>query len=200
MTTPTYPDITVYGALWCPDCRRSKQFLAEHRIPYRWIDIEQEPDAQETVRRLNDGRQIIPTIVFHDGGPVLAEPSNAELAARLGIIPQASRSYYDLIIIGAGPAGLTAAIAGSVLLIGGAHLDYLAPHWPAILAQHGVPAGLHAALAVMAVAAGIYGVGRATGLADLGSRVDLAERSVRRGEGDRDLADALRRDAEGDWE
>ena len=97
-------------------------------------------------------------------------------------------------------AGLTAAIAGSVLLIGGAHLDYLAPHWPAILAQHGVPAGLHAALAVMAVAAGIYGVGRATGLADLGSRVDLAERSVRRGEGDRDLADALRRDAEGDWE
>ncbi|MCY3690477.1 MAG: FAD-dependent oxidoreductase [Chloroflexota bacterium] len=110
MTTPTYPDITVYGALWCPDCRRSKQFLAEHRIPYRWIDIEQEPDAQETVRRLNDGRQIIPTIVFHDGGPVLAEPSNAELAARLGIIPQASRSYYDLIIIGAGPAGLTAAI------------------------------------------------------------------------------------------
>ncbi len=104
------PNITVYGALWCPDCRRSKQFLAEHRIPYRWIDIEQEPDAQEIVRQLNDGRQIIPTIVFDDGGPVLAEPSNSELAARLGINPQASRSHYDLIIIGAGPAGLTAAI------------------------------------------------------------------------------------------
>jgi len=97
-------------------------------------------------------------------------------------------------------AGLTAAIAGSVLLLGGAHLEYLAPHWPLILARHGVPVGLHAALAVITVAAGIYGVGRATGLADLGSRVDLAERSVRRGEGDRDLADALRRDAEGDWE
>ena len=97
-------------------------------------------------------------------------------------------------------AGLTAAIAGSVLLLGGAHLDYLAPLWPLILARHGVAAGLHAAFAVMTVAAGIYGVGRATGLADLGSRVDLAERSVRRGEGDRDLADALRRDAEGDWE
>ena len=110
MTTPAYPSLTVYGALWCPDCRRSKQFLAEHRIPYRWIDIEQEPDAQETVRRLNDGRQIIPTIVFDDGGPILAEPSNAELAARLGINPQASRTHYDLIIVGAGPAGLTAAI------------------------------------------------------------------------------------------
>ena len=102
--------LTVYGALWCPDCRRSKQFLAEHRIPYRWVDIEQEPEAQETVRRLNDGRQIIPTIVFDDGGPILVEPSNAELAARLGINPQASRSYYDLIIVGGGPAGLTAAI------------------------------------------------------------------------------------------
>ena len=103
-------DITVYGALWCPDCRRSKQFLAEHRIPYRWVDIEQEPAAQDTVRRLNRGRQIIPTIVFGDGGPILAEPSNAELAARLDINPRASRSHYDLIIIGAGPAGLTAAI------------------------------------------------------------------------------------------
>ena len=108
MTQP--PSITVYGALWCPDCRRSKQFLAGHRIPYRWIDIEQQPDAQETVRQLNNGRQIIPTIVFDDGGSILAEPGNAELAARLGINPRASRSHYDLIIVGAGPAGLTAAI------------------------------------------------------------------------------------------
>ncbi|MDE0072576.1 MAG: hypothetical protein OXU32_01150 [Gammaproteobacteria bacterium] len=97
-------------------------------------------------------------------------------------------------------AGLTAALAGSAFLLGGSRLDYLAPLWPLILARHGVAAGLHAAFAVMIVAAGIYGVGRATGLADLGSRVDLAERSVRRGDGDRDLADALRRDAEGDWE
>ena len=97
-------------------------------------------------------------------------------------------------------AGLTAALAGSAFLLGGSRLDYLAPLWPLILARHGFAAGLHAAFAVMTVAAGIYGVGRATGLADLGSRVDLAERSVRRGEGDRDLADALRRDAEGDWE
>ena len=97
-------------------------------------------------------------------------------------------------------AGLTAAIAGSAFLIGGSRLDYLAPHWHAILARHGVPVGLHAALAVIVVAAAIYGVARATGLADLGRRVDLAERSVRRGEGDEDLADALKRDAEGDWE
>ena len=97
-------------------------------------------------------------------------------------------------------AGLAAAIAGSAFLIGGSRLEYLAPYWPAIFARHGVPVALHAAFAFATVAAGIYGVARATGLADLGSRVDLAERSVRRGEGDRDLADALKRDAEGDWE
>ncbi|WP_420449778.1 hypothetical protein [Candidatus Palauibacter sp.] len=97
-------------------------------------------------------------------------------------------------------AGLTAALAGSVLLLGGARLEYLSPHWPLILARHGGPVGLHAASALLTVAAAIYAIGRASGLADLGRRVDLAERSVRRGEGDHDLADALRRDAEGDWE
>ncbi len=61
-------------------------------------------------------------------------------------------------------------------------------------------AGPHAALALAALAAAIYAVARTTGLADLGRRVDLAERSVRRGEGDPDLNDALSRDAEGDWE
>ena len=56
------------------------------------------------------------------------------------------------------------------------------------------------ALALAAVLAALYGVARAAGLADLGRRVDLVERSVRRGEGDPELADALRRDAEGDWD
>jgi len=96
-------------------------------------------------------------------------------------------------------AGLTAALAGSALLLGGSRLDYLAPHWPAILAEHGVALALHIALVLTAVAAAIYVLARATGLADLGSRIDLAERSVRRGEGDADLEDALRQDEEGDW-
>jgi len=97
-------------------------------------------------------------------------------------------------------AGLTAALAGATFLLAGARLEYLAPHWALIFARHGAAVALHAAFAVITVAAAIYGVARATGLADLGSRVDLAERSVRRGEGDADLTDALRRDAEGDWE
>ena len=97
-------------------------------------------------------------------------------------------------------AGLTAALAGSAFLLGGSRLEYLAPHWPPILAGHGVALLLHATLVLTAVAAAIYAVARTTGLADLGRRVDLAERSVRRGEGDAGLEDALRRDADGDWE
>ncbi len=97
-------------------------------------------------------------------------------------------------------AGLTAAIAGSAFLVAGSRLDYLGPFWSTILSDHGLRLALHAALALAAFAAAVYGVARATGLADLGRRVDLAERSVRRGEGDPDLTDALRRDAEGDWQ
>ena len=69
----------------------------------------------------------------------------------------------------------------------------------AILAEHGVALALHTGLVLAAVAAAIYAVARTTGLADLGRRVDLAERSVRRGEGDAGLADSLRQDDEGDW-
>jgi thioredoxin reductase (NADPH) len=104
--------IRVYGAPWCPDCKRAKQFLAEQRIAYQWHDIDQDEEARSYVQQLNDGKQVIPTIVFQDGS-ILAEPSNSELAEKLGIRRQAERSYYDLIIVGAGPAGLTAGLYGS---------------------------------------------------------------------------------------
>jgi thioredoxin reductase (NADPH) len=102
-------EITVYGAHWCPDCRRSKQFLGEHQIPYNWVDIEQDKQAEQIVIKKNDGKRIIPTITFTDGS-FLVEPSNAELAAKLGLKTKASRSHYDLIVLGGGPAGLTAAL------------------------------------------------------------------------------------------
>ena len=101
--------LTVYGAPWCPDCRRSKQFLGEMRVPYDWVDIDQNPEAAEFVREKNDGKQIIPTIVFSDGS-FLAEPGNDELARKLGLTMKAERSFYDLVIMGGGPAGLTSAI------------------------------------------------------------------------------------------
>ncbi|MCI0438153.1 MAG: thioredoxin-disulfide reductase [Chloroflexi bacterium] len=104
--------ITVYGAPWCPDCKRSKQFLGEQRISYRWVDIEQDESGRNYVQRINNGKQIIPTIEFPDGS-ILVEPTNAELAAKLGIKPRAARHFYDLIVVGGGPTGLTAALYAS---------------------------------------------------------------------------------------
>ena len=77
------PKLSVYGAPWCPDCKRSKQFLGEQRVPYRWIDIDKDPKGREYIRQVNNGKQVIPTIVFEDGS-ILVEPSNAELARKLG--------------------------------------------------------------------------------------------------------------------
>ena len=105
----TDSNIKVYGAPWCPDCRRAKQFLGEQRVPYDWINVDEDRDGLAYVQKVNDGKQTIPTIVFQDGS-VLVEPANSELAAKLGIAPKAERTFYDLIVLGAGPAGLTAAM------------------------------------------------------------------------------------------
>ncbi len=101
--------ITLYGTGWCPDCKRSKQFFGEQRIPYRYVDIEQDAEAMAFVEKTNNGMRIIPTIVFPDGA-ILVEPSNAQLAEKLGMQSRAQRLFYDAIIIGGGPTGLTAAI------------------------------------------------------------------------------------------
>lgn len=104
--------ITVYGAIWCPDCRRAKQFLASHRVAYDWIDLEEHPEKTADVEARNDGKRIIPTIVFPDG-TFLAELSNDELADRIGLSRVASEKEYDLVIVGGAPTGLTTSIYGA---------------------------------------------------------------------------------------
>jgi thioredoxin reductase (NADPH) len=115
MSTSTPSESTpliVYGASWCPDCRRAKQFLTSHRVAFTWVDLETQPDQVAEVEARNDGKRIIPTIIFPDG-TFLTEPSNDELADKIGLSRTATSPTYDLVIIGGGPTGLTTAIYGA---------------------------------------------------------------------------------------
>jgi glutaredoxin len=76
--------ITVYSTDWCPDCRRAKKFFIEHQVQYIEVNIEEIPDGIPFVKNLNNGKRVVPTIIFPDG-EILAEPSNSQLAGKLGL-------------------------------------------------------------------------------------------------------------------
>ncbi len=101
--------IKVYATSWCSDCDRITHLLGEHQVQYEWIDVENDPAAQAFLEQHADGRQLVPTVRLPDG-TVLVEPTADELARHLGLPAGDTVPYYDLVIIGGGPAGLTAAI------------------------------------------------------------------------------------------
>ena len=96
--------------------------------------------------------------------------------------------------------GLTVAVAGVAAILLTGRLEYLAEFRRVILADYGLVISLYLGLALASLAAIFYWAARALGRGDLGKKVDRVERSVRRGEGDRELAEALQRDVEGKWE
>jgi thioredoxin reductase (NADPH) len=101
--------ITLYGTVWCSDCKRAKKFLGEQRVHYAFVDIDTDEAGLAVVERVNAGRHIIPTLVFADGS-TLVEPSNADMARKLGISMADPHPFHDLTVVGSGPAGLTAAL------------------------------------------------------------------------------------------
>jgi len=77
-------NIKIYGTNWCSDCTRAKSFLDNHKIEYDWLNIELDNDLLKYVLELNDGKRIVPTIVFNDGS-ILVEPTNKQLAEKIGL-------------------------------------------------------------------------------------------------------------------
>ncbi|MFN2162925.1 MAG: response regulator, partial [Candidatus Promineifilaceae bacterium] len=106
--TMPYQGIRVAGTLWSPHSHDVKDFLSRNRVPYRWLDIEVNAEAKELVESVIQGGRDLPVVFLPDGGRLIG-PSIAELAHSLGMQTEASAPYYDLIIIGGGPAGLGAA-------------------------------------------------------------------------------------------
>ena len=107
-----YDGIRVAGTLWSASSHNVKEFLARSQIPYQWLDIERDSEARELVESSSDGRPRLPTVFFPDGS-TLVDPDLRTLADKVGMTTRAELPFYDLIIIGAGPAGLAAAVYGA---------------------------------------------------------------------------------------
>ncbi|MEM9527209.1 MAG: FAD-dependent oxidoreductase [Bacteroidota bacterium] len=100
--------VQMFGADWCPDCRRAKSFLRDSGINFQYIDVDEHQWATELVEQINKGKRIIPTVLI-DGKPY-TNPDNGKLKELLAIEAEQPSRTYDVIIIGGGAAGLTTAI------------------------------------------------------------------------------------------
>lgn len=107
-----YDGIRIAGTLWSPQSHDIKDFLARNRIPYKWLDLETDQESRLLVDSINDGDHRLPVLFFPDGS-TLIQPDFRTLAEKVGLQTEAKKTYYDLIIIGAGPAGLGAAVYGA---------------------------------------------------------------------------------------
>ncbi len=107
---PAFEGVRVVGHQWSPKAHQVKDFLARNRLPYRWLDLEGSPEAQQLLSFMTDPH--LPVLIFPDGS-TLMQPSNVEIAQRVGLKTQAEQPFYDLVIVGGGPAGLAAAVYGA---------------------------------------------------------------------------------------
>ncbi len=141
-----FEGIRVVGTLWSNHSHRVKEFLTRHQIPYQFLDLEKDVKARARVEQTNAGAVRIPTLYFPDGS-ALVDPPIQQLAEKCGVQMKAALPFYDLIIVGGGPAGLAAAVYGSsdglkTLLIERASPGGQAGSSPKIENVMGFPAGI----------------------------------------------------------
>jgi thioredoxin reductase (NADPH) len=109
---PPFEGIRAVGTRWAPQSYALRSFLGQHQIPYEWLDAESNPEACALLQANGSGPPRLPLIIFQDGTR-LEEPTPAALAERLGLATRAQRPYYDVVVVGAGPAGLAAGVYGA---------------------------------------------------------------------------------------
>jgi thioredoxin reductase (NADPH) len=110
---PDAKGLRLVGRQWSPQSHAMKEFLASNLISYQWLDVDREPDARALMTAGGVGDSELPALFFDDGGSVLRNPEPRQVAERLGRPLAAAFDVYDLVIVGAGPAGLAAAVYGA---------------------------------------------------------------------------------------
>ncbi len=185
---PPFEGIRLVGNQWAPACHRVKDFLARNNIPYLWLD----PELSEEARRLiaaSGGKMELPCLFLPDGS-TLEKPENREIAQRVGLQTTADRPFYDLVVVGAGPAGLAAAVYGASEGLRTIVVEKQAPGGQAGMSSRienylGFPKGLSGAeLARRAVSqARRFGVEILTAQEVVGLKADGPSRTLKLGDG-----------------
>ena len=112
---PTFEGIRVLGTRWSPRSYELRDFLARNRVPYQWIDVEasaNDPETKHLLEALGPEASSLPVVLFPDGTKLL-DSVPADVAQRVGLRTRAQTNFYDLAIVGGGPAGLAAAVYGA---------------------------------------------------------------------------------------
>jgi len=111
-TRPTADGLRVAGTALSASSYALKDFLSGNQIPYRWIDLDEDAPTRALIEAMPEGMQRLP-VVFLPDGTTLVQPSPRELAERMGMQTHAKQPFYDLVVVGGGPAGLAASVYGA---------------------------------------------------------------------------------------
>ncbi|HUQ82093.1 MAG TPA: FAD-dependent oxidoreductase [Gemmatimonadaceae bacterium] len=109
---PSFDGIRVAGHSLSPSSFAVKDFLAANHVPYQWIDMEDEDSVRTLLSGASGGAAMLPLVFFPDGS-TLVQPTTIELAEKVGLQTRAQKPFYDLIVVGGGPAGLAGAVYGA---------------------------------------------------------------------------------------
>ncbi|HEY2548756.1 MAG TPA: FAD-dependent oxidoreductase [Candidatus Acidoferrum sp.] len=197
---PLYEGIRVLGTRWSNRSYELRDFLARNQVPYQWIDVElaqTDPEVRSLIASLGPEAETLPLVLFPDGTR-LAEPPLPAVADKVGLRTHALTNFYDLAIVGGGPAGLAAAVYGASEGLRTVMIEREAPGGQAGLSSRienylGFPAGLSGSdLARRAVAqARRFGVEILSPQDVVGLRVDGPYRFVKLADGDEISCNAL---------